>query len=71
MKKIVELTPTNGRKSFNGKCKVIETKGKIELLSYSTVVAEYDKYLEEYKENGKYGRTTNIHIQHFKNYIGL
>ena len=36
-----ELTPTNGRKSFGGKAKVIVDNGVAKLLSYSTIVAEY------------------------------
>lgn len=37
--KIFELTPTNGRKSFGGKAKVIVENGIAKLLSYTTIVA--------------------------------
>ena len=45
--KIYELIPTNGRKSFYGKAKVIENNGKNFLQSYNTIVCKIDK-------NGKF-----------------
>ena len=48
--KAFELTPNNGRKSFNGKCKVIEDEGVAQLLSYTTFVAEINLETKEYKQ---------------------
>lgn len=62
---------TNGRKSFNGKAKVIVENGVAKLLSYSTFVAEYNTETKEYKENGTYSKTTNNHIKAFKHFYGL
>ena len=45
--KIYELIPTNGRKSFYGKAKVIECEGENFLQSYNTIVCKVDK-------NGKF-----------------
>ena len=69
--RITELIPTNGRKSFYGKAKVIETDNEIKLLSYNTIVAEYNKDTNQYKENGKYSQTTSAHINAFKKYLGI
>ena len=66
-----ELTPTNGRKSFGGKAKVIVENGVAKLLSYSTFVAEIKLENKEYKQNGEYSRTTNSHIKAFKNFYGI
>jgi len=71
MKNIFELTPTNGRKSFNGKCKVIVENNKAELLSYDTIVAEINLETKEYKQNGNYSQTTNTHINAFKQFYGV
>jgi len=68
---VFELTPTNGRKSFGGKAKVVVENGVAKLLSYSTIVAEYKIGEKEYKENGKYSTTTNTHITAFKNFYGI
>jgi hypothetical protein len=68
---IFELSPTNGRKSFNNKAKVIVENGKAELLSYDTIVATYDLENKEYKQNGEYSQTTNSHIKAFKEFYGL
>lgn len=68
--KIFELRPPK-RKSFNGKCKVIEDKGIAKLLSYETIVAELDLKSKEYIQYGDYSRTTQEHIKAFKNFYGL
>lgn len=66
-----ELTPINGRKSFYSKARVIIENNIAKLLSYDTIVAEYNTETKEFKENGKYSMTTNTHIKSFKNYYGL
>lgn len=69
MKKIFELTPTNGRKSFYGKAKVIESDNKIELQSYDTIVAQIIDGV--FTVNGKYSLTTNTHIKSFRNFYSV
>ena len=69
--KVFELVPTNGRKSFGGKCKVIETDNKMELLSYNTIVASFDKISREVVINGEYSNTTNIHIKEFEKFLSV
>lgn len=71
MKNVFELSPTNGRKSFSGKAKVIVENGKAELLSYDTIVAEIDLNTNEYKQNGNYSQTTNSHIKAFKEFYSV
>lgn len=69
--KVFELIPTNGRKSFGGKAKVVFENGVAKLLSYTTIVAEIDLETKEYKQNGSYSQTTNNHIKAFKQFYGL
>ena len=68
---VFELTPTNGRKSFYGKARVIEENGVSKLLSYDTFVAEFNHKENKMKVNGKYSMTTNTHINSFLNYYGF
>ena len=70
--KVFELTPTNGRKSFNGKCRVIEQEGKAQLLSYDTIVGEINLETREYTQlwGGK-SQTTSSHIKAFKEFYGV
>ena len=68
---VFELTPTNGRKSFGGKAKVIVENGVAKLLSYTTFVAEIKLDSKEYKQNGSYSTTTNNHIKAFKEFYGV
>lgn len=68
---VFELTPTNGRKSFGGKAKVIVENGVAKLLSYTTFVAEIKLNSKEYKQNGSYSTTTNNHIKVFKEFYGV
>ena len=43
--KTFELTPVNGRKSFYGKCTVLETpQGKKYLKSYNTTVETFTNF---------------------------
>lgn len=69
--RITELIPVNGRKSFGGKAKVIDTENAIELLSYETIVAKYNKNSKKFEVLGKHSMTTNTHIKAFKNYLNL
>jgi len=66
-----ELKPQNGRKSFGGKAKVIETDDKIQLKSYDTIVAQIDKQTNELTVNGKYSMTTNTHIKSFREFYSV
>jgi hypothetical protein len=69
---IFELTPINGRKSFGGKCKVIIQDEYAKLLSYNTIVAEYDIITKDYKQHiEKPSKTTNIHIKTFKQFYEI
>lgn len=71
--KVFELIPTNGRKSFYGKCKVIETDQDYKLLSYNTIVAEYNKGTKQFKESEGYQKsnTTSSHLKAFKQFLNL
>ena len=66
-----ELLPTNGRKSFGGKAKVIVENGVAKLLSYSTFVAEIKLENKQFTKNGEYSQTTTSHIKAFKNFYGI
>ena len=69
--KTFELKPVNGRKSFGGKARVIIENEKAKLLSYDTIVAEYDLKSKKFVINGKYSATTNTHIEAFKNFYEI
>lgn len=69
--KTFELTPQNGRKSFYGKAKVIETDKEIQLQSYDTIVAQIDKESKRFTVNGKYSLTTNTHIKSFRKFYSV
>lgn len=66
-----ELTPTDNRKSFYGKAKVINRgNGIIELLSYNTIVARIkDGNFERLW--GGYSATTMRHINSFIDTFGI
>lgn len=66
-----ELVPTNGRKSFGNKAKVIEENGVSKLLSYDTIVAEFNHIENKMKVNGYFSLTTATHINAFLNYYGF
>lgn len=69
---IYELIPTNGRKSFYGKAKVIIEGNTKKLLSYTTIVAEYNEDSKEFKQLiDKPTSTTNTHLKTFKSSLGL
>lgn len=63
--KIYELLPTNGRKSFYGKAKVIENNGENFLQSYNTIVCKVDKNGKFVKMWDGYSATTMAHINSF------
>lgn len=69
--KTFTLNPVNSRKSFYGKCAVIEENGIASLKSYETIVAEYNTITKEMKVNGYYSQTTASHINAFLNYYGF
>ena len=66
-----ELKPVNGKKSFGGKARVIIENNKAKLLSYDTIVAEFDLKSNKFTINGKYSKTTNTHINSFKSLYGI
>lgn len=69
--KIFELTPTNGRKSFYGKAKVIEQDGEKILISYTTEVCKIDKNgIFQMLWTGR-SNTTTAHIKAFKSFYGI
>lgn len=71
MKIMYELTPTNRRKSFYGKAKVVEMEnGDIGLLSYSTIVARIHNGKFERLWSG-YSATTMNHINSFLDTLGI
>ena len=69
--KIIDLTPINGRKSFNGKCRIIEENGVSQLESYNTIVAEYNHRTNDVKVYNYYSATTLTHINAFLHYYGF
>ena len=60
-------TQLDKRKSFYGKAKLIyiDDDNTIELMSYSTIVAKYDRIKEKITVNGFYSNTTLRHIKEF------
>lgn len=73
--KTFELAPSDGRKSFYGKCVVTEEliNGEVvsKLTSYETVVASYNHTTNEITINGWYSNTTQSHINAFLSYYGF
>lgn len=63
--KIYNLRPTNGRKSFNGKARVIVNDGVSYLLSYNTVMGAIDKLGNPHRYSSYYSATTNNHVKAF------
>ena len=66
-----ELTPINSRKSFYGKAKVKTENNISQLISYSTVVAEYNHETNKMTVNGWYSATTATHINAFLDFYGF
>ena len=73
MKRIFDLIPDNGRKSFYGKAKVIEhDNGIVSLMSYNTVVCSIDtKSKSFYRHWAGYSLTTMQHINTFRRCYGM
>lgn len=69
--KTFELTPINGRKSFYGKCCVIQSGNIFKLKSYDTIVAEFNQTANEVRINGWYSATTATHINAFLDAYGF
>ena len=63
--KIYELKPTNGRKSFCGKAKVIFSNGVRYLMSYDTIMGSTDANGVPHRYSGHYSATTNNHVRAF------
>ena len=70
--KVIDLDCYCDRKSFYGKCYVIEytTKNTYVLYSYNTLVAWYDENGFHRKWSG-YSRTTSRHVDAFRLFLGL
>jgi len=66
----IELTPVN-RKSFYGKAVMIDNGDTVELLSYQTKVAEFNKRTNKATVKGWYSSTTARHINAFLHNFGL
>lgn len=69
--KIYELIPTNGRKSFYGKAKMIENNGENFLQSYNTIVCKIDKNGKFIKMWDGYSATTMAHINSFADLFNI
>jgi hypothetical protein len=65
---LVELKPTNGRKSFYGKANVYIDGNVVTLYSYNTEIAQYNQATKEYKliYSNKLSNTTATHLKSFK-----
>jgi ABC-type transport system substrate-binding protein len=72
--KVFELTPIH-RKSFYGKCKVLEANtGIYELYSYDTKVATYNEETKKWwntQRPAHLSQTTLRHIKAFQSFLGL
>jgi hypothetical protein len=68
-----ELMPADGHKSFYGKAKVITDNQNIcsKLMSYDTIVAEYNHIERKLTINGWYSATTARHINAFIQGLGF
>jgi len=71
VEQIFELTPTNGRKSFGGKAKVIVENNVSTLISYNTVVATYNHLENKIYLKGYFSPTTMQHQNAFLEYYGF
>lgn len=66
------LLPIDGRKSFYGKCKVIETEQVLYLQSYDIIVCCWDKKRKIFNKLwNDYSATTMRHVNSFMMYLGL
>ena len=63
---IYELTPTNGRKSFYGKAKVIVSGNRHYLRSYDTIIGCIDyKTGKVHRYSNYHSNTTGCHVRAF------
>ena len=62
---ILELKPTNGRKSFGHKANVFINGDVVTLYSYNTEIAQYNQATKEYKliYSNKITNTTAAHLK--------
>ena len=70
MQNIYELFPrSDARKSFYGKAHIIETSKTIKLISYDTIILQYNKQTKTIKflcrDSWAFSQTTNRHINEF------
>ena len=67
---VEDLTPSNGRKSFGGKAKVVSVPGWKLLYSYHTLIAGIDEdgYGKVHRFSDDTSMTTRTHIQSFLDY---
>lgn len=64
--RIYDLVPTNGRKSFNGKAKVVEFNDGVKYLySYNTLMGAIDADGKIHRYSDYYSATTNNHVRSF------
>lgn len=67
-----DLRSENGRAvMYYGKATVIDDKGKLQLKSYNTIVAEYNKRTKVLTVFGWYSMTTSRHIREFARQLGI
>ena len=62
---ITELIPSNGRKSFYGKAKVINANGRNWLMSYDSIVASVDSGCKVRRHIDQISNTTSSHVKSF------
>ena len=62
---IYELTPTNGRKSFCGKAKVIFADNRRYLFSYNTIMGCIDENGKPHRYSDYHSNTTRCHVKAF------
>ena len=69
--KIYDLIPTDGRKSFYGKAKVIEKDGETLLQSYNTEVCKVTSSGQFVRLWSGYSATTMRHVNSFLDLVGI
>lgn len=62
---VYDLIPTNGRKSFNGKAKVIVAGNYKYLKSYDTIIGYKDRNGKAHRLSDYRSNTTDCHIKAF------
>ena len=70
--KILDLKPLNGQKSFGGKAQIIIMNGNIiQLISFETIVAEYNTKEDVINVFDWFSMTTAKHINSFLELYGF